>query len=109
VLSSGATAVVDTYGIVRRFIRGETVVARYPLEQRMARCYQVIIGDPVVNVVGWPHVVLDDSDNRVALYMPEGTPLWRWNVVEGRFREPRMTQGESICRERCSGPAPRDH
>ncbi len=62
----------------------------------MVRCYQVIKGDPVVNVTGWPHVVLEDSDEFVAVYMPEGTKLWRWNILEQRFREQRISQGESV-------------
>jgi hypothetical protein len=28
--------------------------------------------------------------------MPEGAKLWRWNVEEGQFREPRTSQGDSI-------------
>jgi hypothetical protein len=69
---------------------------RYPLEERMVRAYQAVMGADPTNVAGWPHIVLEDSDNRVALYLPEGTKLWRWNVREGRFREPRITQGDSI-------------
>ena len=86
----------------------------------MVRCYQVIKGDPIVNVTGWPHVVLEDSDELVAVYMPEGTRLWRWNILEQRFREPRISQGDSVrlffpgkayevslFYETGSGPAPR--
>jgi hypothetical protein len=81
---------------IERWQRGATIVARYPAEQRMVRSYQVTTGDPVVNVGGWPHVVLQDTNDLTAVYMPEGTKLWRWNLVEGRFREPRVSQGDSI-------------
>src|SRR5262245_19567945 len=62
----------------------------------MVRCYQVIKGDVEANVMGWPHIVLEDTKDRVALYMPQGTPLWRWDVVEGKFQPPAITQGESV-------------
>jgi hypothetical protein len=63
----------------------------------MVRCYQVTTGDPVVNVAWWPHVVLRDSDELVAVYMPEGTKLWRWNA-DGRLtvsRGPPWVQTEA--------------
>jgi hypothetical protein len=81
---------------MKRWRRGDTIVLRNAAEQRMVRCYQVITGDPVVHVVGWPHVVLEDSDDLVAVYMPEGTKLWRWNIEEQAFREPRVSQGDSV-------------
>ncbi|HLF78534.1 MAG TPA: DUF402 domain-containing protein [Dehalococcoidia bacterium] len=80
----------------KRWQRGDTVMVRYPMEERMVRCYQVITGDPVVNVVGWPHVVLEDSDERIALYMPEGTHLWRWDVLGERLHQERIVQGELV-------------
>lgn len=62
----------------------------------MVRAYQVKTGDHILNIVGWPHVVLQDSDALVALYMPEGTNLWRWNTEQQRARPPRVSQGDSI-------------
>src|SRR5688572_10812143 len=80
----------------KRWHRSETVIVRYPSEERMVRCYQVITGNPIVNVAGWPHIVLEDSEDLVALYMPEGTKLWRWEIEPRRFRPPRTSQGDSI-------------
>ena len=74
--------------------RGDTIILRYALYERMTRVYQAARDDPV-NVAGWPHVVVEDA-GRVALYMPEGTPLFRWDVEDKRFRKPRMSQGDSI-------------
>jgi len=82
--------------MTKRWQRGDTIVLRYPAERRMVRAYQVTTGDAVVNVAGWPHVVLEDSDDLMAVYMPEGTKLWRWNVEEQAFREPRISQGDSV-------------
>jgi hypothetical protein len=83
---------------MKRWRRGDTVILRYPAEQRMVRAYQVTTGRPVVIVAGWPHVVLEDSDDLFAAYIPEGTKLWPWEVEsqQFRFREPGITQGESI-------------
>jgi hypothetical protein len=62
----------------------------------MVRAYRAKTADFVLNVTGWPHVVLEDSHELTALYLPEGTPLWRWNIEEGRLREPRITRGDSV-------------
>jgi hypothetical protein len=75
---------------------GDTVAVRYPAEQRMVRSYQAITGDTVVNVLGAPQIVLEDSPDLVSVYMPEGTAFWRWNVREQQFREPFIAQGESV-------------
>jgi hypothetical protein len=80
----------------RTWQRGDTVVLRFPAERRMTRCYQVIHGDPVVCVTGWPGVVLEDSNELIAVYMPEGTKLWRWNIEQQQFREPNISRGDSI-------------
>jgi hypothetical protein len=80
----------------RRWSFGDTVVLRYPAEDRMLRAYLRKTGSLIPNVAGWPHVVLEDSDALVALYLPEGTALWRWDIGEGSFREPRITQGDSV-------------
>jgi hypothetical protein len=80
----------------KRWRRGDTVVLRYPPEDRMVRSYRATTGDSRLNVYGLPHVVIQDTDELVALFIPEGTQTWRWNVAEGRFREPRVTQGHSV-------------
>jgi hypothetical protein len=81
---------------VKHWRRGDTVMVRYPIEERMVKAYQVARSDTVVHVVGWPHVVIEDTDERVALYMPEGTTLWRWNVEADEPRPPRITLGDSV-------------
>ncbi|MPZ47971.1 MAG: DUF402 domain-containing protein [Dehalococcoidia bacterium] len=81
---------------MKRWQRGDTVVLRYPMEQRMMRCYQVIAGDPVVKIPGWPHVVLQDTDELVAVYMPEGAQLLGWGVAEDRLLTSRASQGDSV-------------
>lgn len=80
----------------RRWEPGDTVMVRYPPEERMLRAHLAKTGDLVPNVAGWPHVVLEDSHDVVVLYLPAGTRLWRWNIEEGRFREPVVTEGESV-------------
>jgi hypothetical protein len=50
----------------------------------------------IPNVAGWPHIVLEDRRDLVALYLPPGAPLGRWNIGEDRFREPVVTEGESV-------------
>jgi hypothetical protein len=82
--------------VSRKWSRGETVVLRHPPEDRTVRAYRAKSADFVLNVTGWPHVVLEDSVELTALYLPEGTPLWRWNIEEGRLREPRITRGDSV-------------
>src|SRR5262245_12700118 len=74
---------------------GDTVVVRWALYKRMTRTYAALNGDPT-NIGAWPHIVLEDSAVRTALYLPEGTQLWRWNIEEGRLREPRLSHGDSI-------------
>jgi hypothetical protein len=80
----------------KRWAYGETVVMRYPPEERMLKAYLARTGSLTPNVAGLPHIVLEDSERLLALYLPEGTPVWRWNVAEGRFRQPRITQGDSV-------------
>jgi hypothetical protein len=80
----------------KRWQRGDTVMFRYPPEARMVRAYQAERKDPVVHVLGRPHIVLEDTDERVALYMPEGATVWRWNLGANHPRPPRQTQGESV-------------
>ncbi len=75
---------------------GDTVILRYPPEDRMARAYLARTGDVVANAMGWPHLVLRDGEELVALYMPEGALLRRWNVEQGQFRPARVSQGESV-------------
>jgi len=36
-----------------------------------------LTGDGVVNIPGWPYVVWSDTEDMVALYLPEGAKLWR--------------------------------
>jgi hypothetical protein len=75
---------------------GDVVIVRYPEEDRMTRVYLASTTSPVRSVTGWPHIVLSDTDERVAVYMPEGTPRWRWNVEEQRFRASRLSVGASV-------------
>jgi hypothetical protein len=82
--------------MAKRWRRGDTVVLRYPPEDRMVRSYRASTGDTVVNVAGWPHVVLEDKEDLVAVYLPEGSPFIRWNVAEGRSRPAKMSQGDSV-------------
>jgi hypothetical protein len=44
-----------------------------------------------------PYRVLEDSEEVVALYMPEGTATQRWHIMEGRYLpEPPVSQGETL-------------
>jgi hypothetical protein len=76
--------------------RGDVVILRYPQEDRMVRSYLATAANPVRGVHGWPHLVLGDTDECVAVYMPEGTPLWRWDSDVARFRAARMSVGASV-------------
>jgi hypothetical protein len=80
----------------RPWQRGETVIVRDPLETRGTRTYEELTGDHEPNVPGWPYIVLEDTEEVVALYLPEGTKLWRWNILDQRLREPRPTTGDSV-------------
>jgi hypothetical protein len=79
----------------KRWQPGETVVVRWAPYERMTKTYAASSSDPL-NVGGWPHVVLEDSDVRTVLYLPEGTELWRWNIDEQAFRPPRLAIGDSL-------------
>ena len=81
---------------MKRWEPGDVVIVRDRLETRGTRAYEELTGDTVPNLPGWPYVVLEDTADRVVLYLPEGTKLWRWNIVEQRLREPRVTQGDSL-------------
>jgi hypothetical protein len=81
---------------VGRWQQGDVVVIRELLETRCTRAYEELTGDHVPNLPGWPHIVLEDRPDRVVLYCPEGTPVWRWNILEARLREPYITQGDSL-------------
>lgn len=76
--------------------RGEVVVIRDRLETRCTRSYEELTGDHVPNLPGWPHIVLEDRPDRVALYCPDGTPVWRWDILERRLRTPYISRGESV-------------
>jgi hypothetical protein len=80
----------------RRWHFGDIVVLRDPLETRATRAYTAITGDTTPNIPGWPYMVIEDNQDAVALYLPEGTRLWRWDITEQRFREPRTTRGDSL-------------
>jgi hypothetical protein len=80
----------------RRWLPGDVVIVRDPLETRGTRVYETLTGDHTPNLPGWPYIVVEDTDSLVALYLPEGTRLWRWDILEQRFREPRTTHGDSI-------------
>jgi hypothetical protein len=76
--------------------RGDVVIIRELLETRCTRAYEELTGDHTPNLPGWPHIVLEDGPDRVVLYCQEGTPIWRWDILEARLREPYITQGESV-------------
>jgi hypothetical protein len=42
--------------------------------------------------LGWPYVVVSDSDELIVLYRPEGTLNLTWNVLERRFKEDTSVQ-----------------
>ena len=75
---------------------GDHVILRDPLEARGTRVYTAVTGDETPNLPGWPYIVIQDTEDLIALYLPEGTRLWRWNIAEQRFREPRLTLGDSL-------------
>jgi hypothetical protein len=87
---------ISVMGSQGRWQRGDVVVIRELLETRCTRAYEELTGDHTPNLPGWPHIVLADTEDRVALYCPEGTPVWRWNILEQRLREPYRTEGESV-------------
>ena len=87
---------IGVMGSEGRWQRGDAVVIRELLETRCTRAYEELTGDHTPNLPGWPYIVLEDSPDRVALYCPEGTPVWRWNILEARLREPYITAGESV-------------
>jgi hypothetical protein len=76
--------------------RGDYVILRDPLATRATRVYTAISGDETPNLPGWPYVVVEDTDEFVALWLPEGTKLWRWDIAEQRMRQPRATIGDSL-------------
>jgi hypothetical protein len=101
-----------------RWNRVDTVILRYGPYERMMSAYLTFRNDPA-NISAWTYVVVRDTEEDVVLYMPEGTPLWRWNIDEQRLREPLITQGDhvrllypgrhydvSIYYDTGSGPAP---
>lgn len=75
---------------------GDNIILRDPLQTRSTRVYTAIRGDTIANLPGWPYSVVEDSDEIVALYLPQGTKLWRWDIVEQRMRQPRVTIGDSL-------------
>jgi hypothetical protein len=80
----------------KRWQPGDVVVLRDRLETRSTRAYEELLNDHTPNLWGWPWVVIKDTDDVVALYCPEGTKHRRWNIVEQSFREPLVTQGDSV-------------
>jgi hypothetical protein len=79
-------------GIVeRRWQRGETVMVRYA-GGRFADADPRHRG----TVFGSPHVVVEDSDDAIALYQPEGTTLVIWDLAEERVRERLVTWMEFL-------------
>ena len=71
---------------------------RYVETATSARMVHAIIGDPAnirgepflsngktLTVQGRPYRVVEDSDEIVALFMPEGTVIKRWQIAEGRY------------------------
>jgi hypothetical protein len=80
----------------KRWQPGDVVVIRELLETRCTRAYEELTGDHSPNLPGWPYIVLEDTDDRVALYCPEGTPVLRWDILDAGLREPYITEGESV-------------
>ena len=80
----------------QRWQPGETVIFRYPLWDRMVRAYLATHEDTVVNVYGWPMVVVKDTPELTALYQPSGTTTSRWDVEGARFREPRANRSHCL-------------
>lgn len=76
--------------------RGDTVMFRFSHEERMVRAYQAARKDTVVNMLGWPHIVLEDNAERTVLYIPEGTPLTRCNISDDIARTTRHSHGDSV-------------
>ena len=75
----------------RFWTRGETIMHR-----------QVAHADG--NVVGWPHVVVEDGAERSVLYQPEGAPFLIWNLDEQRFL-PQFSGAHVRPAHRLSAPA----
>jgi hypothetical protein len=72
----------------RHWRRGDSIVLRpWLTTPRLVQIAQTIHGDSSVMALGWPHVVVDDSDELIVLYRPEGTLSLSWNVHERRLRE----------------------
>jgi hypothetical protein len=47
------------------------------------------------NIAGWPNIALEDTAERLTLFMPEGTPLMRWYKGEAEPRS-RPSIGHSV-------------
>lgn len=75
---------------------GDVIVLRDALTTRGTRSYEHITDDHTANLPGWPYIVLQDTAEVLALYLPEGSHLWRWNIEQQCFREPKVTQGDSV-------------
>ncbi len=87
---------------------GDTVVLRYVETAVSAAMVHAVIGDVlagqpflangrVVTVGARPYVVVEDSDNLVALFQPAGTLLPRWVIAEQRYLEnPQRAPGDSL-------------
>jgi hypothetical protein len=93
-----------------RWRPGDIVVLRYVETPTSARMVHAIIGDPalirgypflrsgeIVTVAARTYRVLEDSDQVVALFQPEGTPMPRWSFDDEEFVEPASTsRGETL-------------
>jgi hypothetical protein len=58
----------------------------------MVRSYQVETGDPVVNVAGWPHVVLEDTDDLVAVYIRKAPSFGGGTLRRGDAANPELAK-----------------
>jgi hypothetical protein len=78
--------------------RGGSIILRpWLTTPRLVQLAQAIHGDSSVMALGWPHVVVSDSDELIVLYRPEGTLDLVWNVLERHFREEtRIPRGYSL-------------
>ena len=78
--------------------RGHSIILRpWLTTPRLVQIAQTIHGDSLVMALGWPHVVVKDSDELIVLYRPEGTQGLSWNVLEQRYKEEAsIPQGYSL-------------
>jgi hypothetical protein len=99
--SGGKGVIRLEYGVSETYWQpGDIVVMRYVETPTSARMVHTIMGDPahvngepflsngeMVTVQARPYRVIADSDEVVALFMPEGTVTQRWHIAERRYMD----------------------